>query len=85
MSKVSFQVDALVRAKRRIGLRMVLVYAVLYAVFVLSHVFFPSFPGRDWDGISWGVLAGVALMVVSVAMAVLYHLLCSRIEREFRP
>jgi len=75
----------LIRAKRRIGQRMVGVYLGVYALFVALHVFTPTVPGIPSMGVSLGLIGGVAMMIFAVLMALVYHLLCTRAEKRLAP
>lgn len=70
----------LIRAKRRIGQRMVLIYLAVYAFFVGVHVLWPQVPESPCAGLSVGLVAGVLMMAFAVLMALAYHLLCNRAE-----
>jgi len=72
----------LIRAKRRIGLRMVTVYLGVYSLFVMLHVVFPEVPGSPCFGVSAGLVGGVALMFFAVLMALVYHVLCTKVEKR---
>jgi uncharacterized membrane protein (DUF485 family) len=75
----------LIRAKRRIGQKMVGVYLGVYALFVALHVFSPGVPGLPCGGVSLGLIAGVVMMLFAVLMALIYHLLCTRAEKRLAP
>ncbi len=72
----------LIQAKRRIGQSMVGVYLGVYALFVMLHVLFPAVLGIPCGGVSVGLVAGVALMLFAVLMALVYHVLCTRVEKR---
>ena len=75
----------LIQAKRRIGQKMVGVYLGVYALFVAVHVFSPDVPGLPCGGVSLGLIGGVTMMLFAVLMALVYHLLCTRVEKRLAP
>lgn len=75
------RIDPLCRAKTRIGLTLFGVYALCYGVFIAGHVVFPHWTDYQWGGVAAGVVVSVGLLLLSVLIALLYHLLCCRAER----
>jgi hypothetical protein len=69
--------------KTRLGSRMFLLYAAVYAGFVAINVGAPVLMERE---VAWGVnLAtayGLFLIVFALLLALVYNSLCSRKERE---
>ena len=69
--------------KSRLGVRMFLVYAVLYAGFVLINVLWPKMMGTIIvAGLNLAVVYGFGLIVLAVILALIYNWMCSRKERE---
>jgi len=69
--------------KRRLGVIMFLVYAVVYAGFVLVNLVKPGFMG--WialAGLNVAVLYGFGLIVFALILALIYNSACSRREAE---
>jgi uncharacterized membrane protein (DUF485 family) len=69
--------------KRRLGVIMFLVYAVVYAGFVLVNLVKPGLMG--WialAGLNVAVLYGFGLIVFALILALIYNSACSRREAE---
>nr|WP_320048747.1 hypothetical protein [uncultured Desulfuromonas sp.] len=72
------------RARAQIGLRIFVIYLGLYGLFVLCHVLYPELTGYTVAGVGLGLIGCVVLMVATCACALLFHLLCARLERKAR-
>ena len=69
--------------KSRLGVRMFLVYAVVYAGFVLINVLWPKTMGIIVvAGLNLAVVYGFGLIVFAMVLALIYNWLCSRKERQ---
>ena len=69
--------------KSRLGVRMVLVYAVVYAGFVLINVLWPKTMGIIVvAGLNLAVVYGFGLIVFAMALALIYNWMCTRKEKE---
>ncbi len=76
------------RRKSAIGIRMTILYSIIYAGFVALSVFRPQWTGvRALIGLNLAVTYGLGLIVVAIIFALVYNHLC-RIpptgERESR-
>ena len=60
----------------RTGLAFFTLYLIFYAAFVLISAFEPTIFERQTAGITWAVLAGMALILGAIALAVLYCWVC---------
>lgn len=69
--------------KTRLGSRMFLLYALVYAGFVAISVGAPALMERQvgW-GLNLAVVYGFFLIVFALLLALVYNALCSRKERE---
>lgn len=76
--------DPLSRRRAQIGLRIFVVYLGLYGVFVLGHVACPELTGYTIGGVGLGLVACAVLMIATCVCALLFHLLCTRLERKAR-
>lgn len=67
--------------KSRLGLKLFLAYAIIYAGFVFIGVSNPELMGMRviWD-LNLAIIYGFGLIFLAVVMGFLYHLACSRIE-----
>jgi uncharacterized membrane protein (DUF485 family) len=69
--------DAFERRKSKIGIRMTLLYSVVYAGFVILSVFQPTWMGaRALFGLNLAVTYGLGLIVIAVIFALVYNRLC---------
>ena len=70
--------------KSRLGVRMFLIYCVVYAGFVLTNVLTE---GRAMQaivaaGLNLAVVYGMGLIILALVMAVIYNALCTAKEKE---
>lgn len=69
--------------KSRLGVRMFLVYAVVYAGFVLINVLWPTTMSTIvFAGLNLAVVYGFGLIVLAMILALIYNWLCSRKEKH---
>ncbi|MFP4396077.1 MAG: DUF485 domain-containing protein [Anaerolineales bacterium] len=63
--------------KTRIGIRMAILYSLVYAGFVALSVFQPTWMGvRAVLGLNLAVTYGMGLIIIAVIFAVIYNHLC---------
>ncbi len=69
--------EAFERRKSRIGIRMTLLYSLIYAGFVILSVFQPTTMGaRAVFGLNLAVAYGLALIIIAFIFALIYNYLC---------
>ncbi len=69
--------EAYERRKVRIGVRMTLLYAIVYAGFVILNVFFPgTIETAGLFGLNLALTYGLGLIILAVVLALLYNWLC---------
>ncbi len=69
--------DHFERRKTGIGVRMTLLYSLVYAGFVAVSVFRPQWmAARAVLGLNLAVAYGLGLIVLAIALAMLYNQLC---------
>ena len=74
--------DYAVAYKTRLGVWMLLVYLVFYAGFVAINLHSPLLMAKiSAFGLNVATLYGFALIIVALAQAMIYNVLCSRQER----
>jgi len=66
--------------KSRLGIRMFIVYAIVYAGFVLINSFAPKVMGQVVLGQTFAVVYGFGLIVLALILALVYNSLCGRAE-----
>ncbi|TVR34505.1 MAG: DUF485 domain-containing protein [Spirochaetaceae bacterium] len=65
------------RRKSAIGIRMTLIYSLIYAGFVALSVFQPAWMGvRALLGLNLAVTYGLGLILVAILFAIVYNQLC---------
>ncbi len=79
----SQKLDLLFKAKLQLGIRLLLCFVAVYALFVSLHVYKPQWLALPVAGVSLGLVLGVCLIVSTAVMALVFHLLSCRIERSF--
>ena len=72
--------------KTSLGVRMFLVYCVVYAGFVFLNVFTEGEAMQTivFAGLNLAVVYGVGLIVFALVLALIYNVLCTRRERALR-
>ena len=69
--------DAFEQRKIRIGIRMTLLYSVVYGGFVALSVFQPTWMGaRALLGMNLAVTYGLGLILIAIVFALVYNYLC---------
>ncbi|TVR67998.1 MAG: DUF485 domain-containing protein [Spirochaetaceae bacterium] len=65
------------RYKSRLGIRMTVLYSLVYAGFVVLSVFTPATMGvRAVLGLNLAVAYGLGLIVIAIIFAVVYNRMC---------
>ena len=69
--------EAYERRKVRLGVRLTLLYAAVYAGFVVLNVFFPPIIQKSGlFGLNLALTYGLGLIILAVVLALLYNWLC---------
>lgn len=79
--------DAAASFKAKLGVKMFVLYAILYAGFVIINLAAPQLMGRPvLLGLNLATVYGIGLIVGAFVLALVYDFLCSRhetfLERE---
>lgn len=76
--------DPASRYKTRLGVRMFIVYCLVYAGFVFTNVLTEGQAMQVMvvAGLNLAVVYGVGLIVFALALALVYNYLCTKKERE---
>ena len=70
-------------SKRRLGVWMFLIYSLLYAGFVAVNLLAPRLmEARILAGVNFATVYGLGLILLAIALALLYNLLCLRHEHK---
>lgn len=76
-SSTSSPAAAFEQRKSRLGIRMALLYTLVYAGFVALSVFQPTWMGaRAVLGLNLAVAYGMGLILIAIVFAVVYNYLC---------
>ncbi|MBN1591802.1 MAG: DUF485 domain-containing protein [Candidatus Coatesbacteria bacterium] len=68
--------------KTKLGVRMFLVYLVIYFGFVVINSVKPSLMGIHIGGVNLAIVYGMGLIVLALMMAMIYTHLCSKEEAK---
>ena len=69
--------------KTRLGLKMILIYGVIYAVFILINTLAPQVMAMEvLFGINLAVYYGAGLIIFAILQGILYNHLCTRKEKQ---
>lgn len=66
--------------KSRLGIRMFIVYAIVYAGFVIINSFAPKLMGAVVLGQTFAVVYGFGLIILALILALIYNYLCGKAE-----
>jgi uncharacterized membrane protein (DUF485 family) len=69
--------------KTRVGIWMFILYAIIYAGFVLISTFNPELMGSDIGSLNLAVIYGFGLLLFALMLAVVYNAICSAAEEAF--
>jgi uncharacterized membrane protein (DUF485 family) len=62
--------------KSNIGVRMTILYAIIYSGFVILNVFFPALMGGEAIfGLNLAIAYGLALILIAIVFAIIYNAL----------
>ncbi|MCC7147297.1 MAG: DUF485 domain-containing protein [Phycisphaeraceae bacterium] len=68
--------------KTRIGVWMFVLYAIIYAGFVIVNTFNPKIMGSDIGGSNLAILYGFGLIIFALMLAFVYNAICTAAEEE---
>jgi uncharacterized membrane protein (DUF485 family) len=68
--------------KSRMGICMFILYAVIYAGFVLINTFNPRLMGSDIGGLNLAIIYGFGLIIFALMLAFVYNSICTAAEEE---
>jgi uncharacterized membrane protein (DUF485 family) len=77
-------VDEAAVYKRRLGLKMLAFYGLLYVAFIIINVAWPKVMGTIVVyGLNLAIIYGFALIIIALALALVYNWLCTRQEKSY--
>lgn len=68
--------------KSKLGVRMFILYVVVYAGFILINSIDPKLMGTEILKVNLAIFYGVGLIVYALILAVIYNYLCTKKEKE---
>lgn len=68
--------------KTKLGVRMFILYVVVYAGFILINSLTPSWMGVDIGKVNLAFFYGIGLIVYALILATIYNYLCTKKEAE---
>ena len=68
--------------KTRLGVKMFLVYCVVYFGFVVINSVRPTLMGTNIGGLNLAIVYGMGLIVLALIMAMIYTHFCSKEEQK---
>lgn len=75
--------DHAIAYKKRLGVQMFIVYALVYAGFVLINIIRPVLMEKEIIfGLNLAVVYGFGLIILSLIMALIYNYLCIKEESD---
>jgi len=78
---VKLDKDNSAERKSKLGVKLFLIYALIYAGFVFIGVSKPDLMGvRVFFGLNLAIVYGFGLIVLAIIMGFLYNLACSKLE-----
>ena len=81
---VEWKEDKCAGKKAKIGVIMFLIYAVVYAGFVIINVTNPKLMKLDIGSLNLAIVYGFGLIALAIVEAVIYNHRCSRMGRQSR-
>jgi uncharacterized membrane protein (DUF485 family) len=74
--------DKASKFKTRIGVWMFILYAIIYAGFVIINTFNPKIMGSDIGGSNLAIIYGFGLIIFALMLAFVYNAICTAAEEE---
>jgi len=69
--------------KTRVGIWMFVLYAIIYAGFILINTINPDLMGSDIGSLNLAIIYGFGLIIFAVLLAFIYNAICTAAEEEF--
>ncbi|MBU0934250.1 MAG: DUF485 domain-containing protein [Spirochaetes bacterium] len=71
--------------KSRLGLRLFLVYSILYAGFIIINAFIPRLMAFIlFAGLNLAVVYGFGLIITAIVLGLIYNHLCTKKEQQMQ-
>lgn len=71
--------------KSRLGIRLFLVYSILYAGFIIINAFIPKLMTLIvFTGLNLAVVYGFGLIITAIVLGLIYNYLCTKKEQQMQ-
>jgi len=70
------------KAKSKLGVKMFIFYAIVYAGFILINVISPKLMSVNIGGLNLAIVYGFGLIILALVLAFIYNYCCLRFEKE---
>lgn len=74
--------DNAAKVKSRLGVKMFILYAVVYTGFILINVLSPKLMAVDVGGLNLAIVYGFGLIAFALILALIYNFYCTRYEKK---
>ncbi len=74
--------DKASKFKTRIGIWMFMLYAIIYAGFILINTINPALMASDIGGLNLAIVYGFGLIIFALMLAFVYNAICTAAEEE---
>ncbi len=82
-SKPIFETDSAASWKAKLGLKLFIVYALIYAGFVFIGLMKPELMGLELiGGQNLAIIYGFGLIILAIVMGFIYNYFCTRMENK---
>jgi len=82
-SNVVKETDKAAARKAKLGVKLFIVYTIIYAGFVLIGLFKPELMGLELvGGQNIAIIYGFGLIVLAIIMGFIYNYACTKLENE---
>jgi uncharacterized membrane protein (DUF485 family) len=75
-------IDKSIKKKTRLGVKMFILYAIVYFGFIIINVVSPKTMAIDVGGLNIAIVYGVGLIVFALVLALIYNAKCTKLEKE---
>jgi len=74
--------DNAAKHKTKLGVKMFILYAVVYAGFIIINVLSPKTMSIDIGGLNLAIVYGFGLIIFALILAFIYNARCTKLEKK---
>ena len=74
--------DNATKVKTRLGVKMFILYAIIYAGFIVINVVSPKLMAVNIGGLNIAIVYGFGLIILALVLAFIYNYYCSKYEKD---